>query len=193
MTFSTATPACHERYTDFGFVGGTGASNGWSTAGPEGQIKYIASHALVGCVSGAMDGSGCGRGAASAAFGKLVMLNTQGDQGLQVAGTIFAGGVAAKIGGGKFATGAALAGFGYLFNYCASSGACTSTFEQAMYDWWPRYKFGTCINNGDCSGSHWTWASVDVALSVATGGATQELKVALAGMRNAYNKLFGGG
>ncbi len=108
----------------FGFVGGTGASNGWSTAGPEGQIKYIASHTLVGCVSGAMDGSGCGRGAASAAFGKLVTLNTQGDQGLQVAGTIFAGGVAAKIGGGKFATGAALAGFGYLLNQCASAQDC---------------------------------------------------------------------
>jgi hypothetical protein len=31
-------------------------------------------------------------------------------------GTALAGGVAAKIGGGKFATGAALAGFGYVFN-----------------------------------------------------------------------------
>jgi RHS repeat-associated protein len=126
----------------FGFVGGTGASNGWSAAGAEGQIKYISSHALVGCVSGAMDGSGCGRGAASAAFGKLVTLNTQGNLGVQVAGTVLAGGVAAKIGGGKFATGAALAGFGYLFNQVVSdlgdarrsSGPIPGLFDGAARD-----------------------------------------------------------
>jgi RHS repeat-associated protein len=121
----------------FGFVGGTGASNGWSAAGAEGQIKYISSHALVGCVSGAMDGSGCGRGAASAAFGKLVTLNTQGNLGVQVAGTMLAGGVAAKIGGGKFATGAALAGFGYLYNQCSTNprdcwGEAQAGFSKAI-------------------------------------------------------------
>jgi RHS repeat-associated protein len=105
----------------FGFVGGTGATNGWYAQGAEGVLKYTASHAAIGCVSGLLDDSGCGRGAVSAAFGKLVTLGAGNDPGLQAAGTVLAGGVASRLGGGNFANGAKLAAFGYLFNEMLTS------------------------------------------------------------------------
>ncbi len=68
-----------------------------------------------------------------------------------------------------FANGAATSAFGYLYNYCAHDGHCTTKLEQRLYDWWPGYKVGTCISNGDCSGSEFSWAAIGTAVDVAGG------------------------
>jgi hypothetical protein len=92
-------------------------------------------------------GEGCARGAVSQVISKWVTLRTETwSPAGQFAAATIAGGTTSAITGGKFATGAQTAAFGYLFNYC-SDGKCTSKFEQAMYDYWPGYKAGTLIYN----------------------------------------------
>jgi RHS repeat-associated protein len=80
--------------------------------------QRIMAHALLGCLQQATSGGQCGPGAAAAAFGKIATGLTGGiESGLaQFAITTVVGGTASVIGGGKFANGAAQAGFGYLFN-----------------------------------------------------------------------------
>lgn len=79
-------------------------------------------HAAVGCISGAMSGATCGRGALSAAAG-AAWTNYYGykieDKALGLLTTSIVGGTASVLGGGKFDNGAQTAAFGYLFNYCA--------------------------------------------------------------------------
>jgi filamentous hemagglutinin len=72
---------------------------------------------VLGCVQQASSGGQCGPGAAAAAFGKIATGLTQDWSGAaQFAVTTVVGGTVSVIGGGKFANGAAQAGFGYLFN-----------------------------------------------------------------------------
>jgi RHS repeat-associated protein len=92
----------------------TGAAFGWAGGvGGEGDFSRYAAHAGVGCVSGELDGSGCGRGAMSAASGHWMTVESNGD----FLKTVLASGTASVIGGGKFANGAMTGAFGYLFNY----------------------------------------------------------------------------
>jgi hypothetical protein len=95
-----------------------------------------------------MSGGGCGSGALSAGFSAAAtpFVSSFGVVGGTVASAVI-GGTASVMGGGKFANGAQTGAFGYLFNYCAHGGQCTTKFEQFMYDWWPGYKFGTGIYN----------------------------------------------
>jgi hypothetical protein len=75
---------------------------------------------VLGCVQQASSGGQCGPGAAAAAFGKIATGLTQGlGEAAQFAVTTVVGGTVSVIGGGKFANGAARAGFGYLFNELA--------------------------------------------------------------------------
>ena len=79
--------------------------------------ERIIAHAVLGCVQQASSGGQCGPGAAAAAFGKIATGLTQGlGEAAQFAVTTVVGGTVSVIGGGKFANGAAQAGFGYLFN-----------------------------------------------------------------------------
>ncbi|MDE2047253.1 MAG: hypothetical protein KGJ44_02490 [Betaproteobacteria bacterium] len=156
-----------------GLMGWAGTVGGAGTAGAESAARYAA-HATAGCIGGAVDGSGCGRGAASAVVGKFA---TNMSENVHPAGRFaiatIAGGTASVITGGKFENGARTAAFGYLFNYCLSSGACTNAFEQFMYDYWPGYKVGTCISNGDCSGKQWAIAGAETALDIAAAGSAR--------------------
>jgi D-alanyl-D-alanine carboxypeptidase len=63
-----------------------------------------------------MGGSNCARGAASQVISKWVTIKSDGNF---IAATV-AGGTASVITGGKFASGAQTAAFGYLFNYLES-------------------------------------------------------------------------
>jgi hypothetical protein len=95
-----------------------------------------ARHAFVGCASGAMNGGGgegCARGAVSQVLSKWVTLRTEtwGPAGQFAAATI-AGGTTSVITGGKFATGAQTAAFGYLFNACMSARDCWREAQEQI-------------------------------------------------------------
>jgi RHS repeat-associated protein len=92
----------------FSYVGGR----------PMSKPAAILSHMLIGCAQGMSNGSECGPSALAAGFGKWVSLEmpTNIDPVLGGALTMFSGGTASVIGGGKFSNGAMQAGFGYLFN-----------------------------------------------------------------------------
>jgi RHS repeat-associated protein len=101
----------------------TGGMMGWAGGiGPAADSwERYAAHAFAGCVSGAVQGGGCGRGAAAAVTGKFITNQVPDDwsrpsQGIAAA---FAGGTASVITGGKFSDGARTAAYGYLFNCLA--------------------------------------------------------------------------
>jgi hypothetical protein len=149
----------------------------------------VAAHAAGGCITSVASGGACGSGAASAAFGKFTTIaigDLQGDFAKGVASTV-AGGVGSVIAGGKFENGAVTGAFGYLFNYCSSGGKCTTAFEQAMHDWWPGYKLGTCVSNGDCSGGQYAIAAGAAAFDVALG--VQSKGIAVLGHYPGYTQL----
>ena len=81
--------------------------------------ERVLAHALLGCVQQATSGGKCGPGAAAAAFGKIATGLSEGIKSMpaQFAVTTIVGGTVSVIGGGRFANGAAQAGFGYLFNH----------------------------------------------------------------------------
>jgi RHS repeat-associated protein len=105
-------------------VGWAGSQYGWSDA------TMVFAHAAVGCASAELGGGNCGQGALAAGFGKAMTIASRGFvQGfepgfgrLAVGTTIaaFTGGIAAELGGGKFANGAQTAAMGYLFNQTMS-------------------------------------------------------------------------
>jgi hypothetical protein len=109
----------------FGYVGGTWAGD---------TFGNYAGHALVGCASGAMNGGGgegCARGAVSQVISKWVTLRTETwSPAGQFAAATIAGGTTSAITGGKFATGAQTAAFGYLFNELMHS----AKEARAIYD-----------------------------------------------------------
>jgi len=101
-----------------------------------GSFERIAAHAGAGCISGAVNGGGCGRGAASAVAGKI--FTNLSDNPIAA---VVAGGTASVIGGGKFGNGAVTAAFGYLFNQAFSGNrnrscffSCLSTIEGLSRD-----------------------------------------------------------
>jgi hypothetical protein len=124
----------------FGYVGDTWAG---------GTFGNYAGHALVGCASGAMNGGGgegCARGAVSQVISKWVTLRTDtlGTAGQFAAATI-AGGTTSAITGGKFATGAQTAAFGYLFNCLSHPGTCTKADQPEI-----RRAAAACGNDSAC-------------------------------------------
>jgi hypothetical protein len=101
----------------FAFVG---TNTAFGELGNSLDPKRVIAHALLGCAQQASSGGQCGPGAAAAAFGKIATGLTGGIESgpaAQFAITTVVGGTASVIGGGKFANGAAQAGFGYLFNH----------------------------------------------------------------------------
>ena len=165
-------------------AGATAQSFKW--AGDLNGYARLGAHAAAGCASSAAGGGNCGTGAASAFLG--VVASTYIGDNLIVA--TVAGGVGSEITGGSFRDGAVTGAFGYLFNSCLH-GSCDTGIEQFMYDWWPGYKFGTCIENGACSAGEWAGASADVVLSIAGGGAATEFGAAVTGVRKIYKQGIG--
>jgi len=99
-----------------------------------GGIGRVALHAVAGCASAAISGTDCGRGAVTAGLTKALAGNLPGND--LVLGTVkyaVIGGTAASIGGGKFANGAMMGSFQYLFNQ-----AITEARFQAIADGDPR-------------------------------------------------------
>lgn len=89
----------------------------WSNSG----IGRAALHAAGGCVTAVAGGGGCGRGALTAGVGKLISGNV--NVGNAAGGLAFAavvGGALDEMGGGKFANGARMGAFQYLFNQMMS-------------------------------------------------------------------------
>ena len=111
----------------FNAVGGMVSGIGPVEFGNAAHLVKIAGHAGVGCLSAMASGGKCGQGAASAAasaFGAPVIgsmfPNPQGNAGDFIGGTVASGalgGAASVAAGGKFATGAETAAFGYMFNH----------------------------------------------------------------------------
>lgn len=81
------------------------------------HVTRIVAHAAVGCVMSGVQGGGCGSGAASAGFAAFAgpIFEPMGFAG-GLAASIVAGGVGARLTGGKFANGAFTGAFGYLLN-----------------------------------------------------------------------------
>jgi hypothetical protein len=102
----------------------------------DGGVGRAALHAAVGCASGAAAGGSCGRGAASAGFAEFAgsrigAMFGKGDFA-QISAKALVGGIASRIGGGRFENGALTGAFGHLFN-CnmhAADGGCGSPDSQ---------------------------------------------------------------
>ncbi len=131
----------------FGLAGGVNPLN-------PNSIERIAAHAGAGCIMGAIGGGGCGRGAASAAAGKI--FTNLSDNPIAA---VVAGGTASVIGGGKFANGAATAAFGYLFNQAIARNFY-SDLARAVGNWFSRpIEEGAAVQVG---GGAWTGAVVGI-------------------------------
>lgn len=128
----------------------------------------VAAHAVLGCGQQAWAGGSCKAGAAaggfSAAAGAIPQLRGGGFAGGLLT-HVAIGAVASKLAGGSYQDGAITASFDYLFNECAH-GVCTSKLEQALYDWWPGYKFGTGIYNSLTGGSFQLSEGIDGTFAV---------------------------
>jgi RHS repeat-associated protein len=96
---------------------------GFDQAGQQHLGRAVA-HGVAGCLVGEMEGGKCGQGAATAFIGKSLMSRFEktGSLSLDVARAAVMGGTLAEIGGGKFANGARMGAFQYLFNECAHGG-----------------------------------------------------------------------
>ena len=118
-----------------GFVGGTiatgdlkGGLNGAFSAGLFFGAGELGGgpllHAAAGCLSSAVNDGKCGAGALAAGSAEFLgsRLPDLGPANLVRQATI--GGIAATLGGGKFANGAMTAGFAYLFNCGLHPGTC---------------------------------------------------------------------
>lgn len=89
-----------------------------------GTYQNVIGHAVVGCASSVASGGSCQSGAAGAALGAMA-------DGYGIVVHMVAGGVGAELGGGKFANGAVMGAYGYLFNYCAHNGCFNRRFTLA--------------------------------------------------------------
>jgi RHS repeat-associated protein len=91
-----------------------GAQSAWQIAG------NIAGHAAVGCISSEVSGGSCREGAlaagVSAGAGFVAGDAFKNSPVGGLAYSMVVGGIAAQLGGGKFANGAVTAAYGYLFN-----------------------------------------------------------------------------
>jgi RHS repeat-associated protein len=151
----------------FGFAG---------SIGDAGSLERYAAHAGAGCISGELNGGGCGRGAASGVLGKLATNYTKGN----FIATIVAGGTVSAITGGKFENGATTATFGYLFNQmsCRTAPFC----RPSLYD-----KNGTAKHaNGDFNGK----AGLPPDMSAEEIKQGEALRVAAADFLDKTSKVF---
>jgi RHS repeat-associated protein len=101
-----------------GSLADAAVANGVSGFG-SGGLGRVALHAAVGCASGAAAGGSCRQQAAAAGFGELAgPVISLGDNNVAygIVAHAVAGGVGAKLAGGKFENGAVTGAFGYLFN-----------------------------------------------------------------------------
>ncbi len=115
-----------------GSLADAASSAGMSGFG-DGGVGRAALHAAVGCASGAAAGGSCGRGAASAGFAEFAGSRVGGkfsewfgkNDFSEISARALVGGIASRIGGGRFENGALTAAFGYLYNckyhQCGSS------------------------------------------------------------------------
>ncbi|MDD4928803.1 MAG: toxin C-terminal domain-containing protein [Gallionella sp.] len=133
-----------------------------------GGIGRVMAHAAAGCAGAMASGGSCGRGAMTAGVSEGVGGNLGKYDGVVARAVL--GGTVSVIGGGKFSNGAVTGAYSYIFNYCAhATGKCTTAFEQAMYDYWPAYKYGTCLSNGGCTASELAGTSADMAIGIVGG------------------------
>jgi len=120
-------------YAEAGFAAASAGDAAGATANFEraslftssGGLGRAALHAVAGCASAAISGADCGRGALTAGLNKMLAGNLPGDAmpfGLVKYSVI--GGTIASIGGGKFANGAMMGAFQYLFNECVQTRNC---------------------------------------------------------------------
>jgi RHS repeat-associated protein len=94
---------------------------GSDAAGQQATGRAIA-HGVGGCITSVFQGGKCGQGAATAFLGKAITsrLDTTGYLELDIARAGVIGGTLSSIGGGKFANGAMMGAFQYLFNQALS-------------------------------------------------------------------------
>jgi hypothetical protein len=101
---------------------------GTATEGSPGWVN-VAGHMAVGCASSAASGGGCRSGAVSAGIADLPSAYFGGYTTDNIVyGTMessFVGGISSVAVGGKFWDGARNGAFGYLFNECAHTRACS--------------------------------------------------------------------
>jgi RHS repeat-associated protein len=100
-----------------GIVGALSAGAFTSAGASLVGTQRVFAHAVIGCLQGAASGGKCGPSAMSAAFGKITSEAMTGPPSVgQFMASVFVGGTASVIGGGKFGNGAAQGAWGYLFN-----------------------------------------------------------------------------
>ncbi|HQR40737.1 MAG TPA: hypothetical protein PLF26_20310, partial [Blastocatellia bacterium] len=113
-----------------GSLADAAVANGASGFG-SGGLGRVALHAAVGCASGAAAGGSCRQQAAGAGFAELAgPVVSLGDNNVAygIVAHAVAGGIGAKLAGGKFENGAVTGAFGYLFNemgHCYQRGYCS--------------------------------------------------------------------
>lgn len=159
-----------------------GAAYGFNYVGNEfaaGSFSNVVGHGVVGGLSSLAGGSGFGPGFLAGAVSGWGGAFVPDSAAMGALASAVIGGTASEIGGGKFANGAVTGAFGHLFNKCYH-GACDSELEQAMYDWWPGYKFGTGISNVMDGGEMTGWEMLDGA-SVGLGSTATGIKLAFSG------------
>jgi hypothetical protein len=82
-----------------------------------------------------MGGGNCARGAASQVISKWVSVKADGG----LIATTVAGGTASVITGGKFASGALTAAYGYMFNLCMTAKDCWAEAQQQVGETWAKF------------------------------------------------------
>jgi hypothetical protein len=99
---------------------GVGTASPYSSSSVSSSVGNVVGHALVGCASSAAGGGKCGSGALSAGISDFAGNNMpdsfQNNLALGTTYNAVVGGTVSSLTGGKFATGAETAAFGYLFN-----------------------------------------------------------------------------
>ncbi|MBN9409215.1 MAG: RHS repeat-associated core domain-containing protein [Burkholderiales bacterium] len=82
------------------------------------HIGRITMHGVAGCIASEAGGEKCGHGAMTAALSKAITSNLEstGDIRIDTVRSAMIAGVISEVGGGKFANGAVMGAFQYLFN-----------------------------------------------------------------------------
>jgi RHS repeat-associated protein len=96
-----------------------GAGKAATSAFGEGlSLGRVAMHSLAGCVSSAVSGGSCEKGALNAGITKALSGLVPGDASreMKALGNALIGGTVSKLGGGKFSNGALTGAMQYLFN-----------------------------------------------------------------------------
>lgn len=108
------------------FYGVGSFTEGWQ--GFAGGVGRVAMHGAAGCASAVIDGGKCGQGAISAGVSKALTFGVTKNTH-RITATVasaIAGGLASRLSGGEFESGAMMGAFSYLFNECAHTRMCGS-------------------------------------------------------------------